>query len=346
MRKTFIHKYNDIISVENLLTAWQAFKNGKRNKNDVQTYERNLMENIFDLYFSLENKTYTHSPYKHFKINDPKPRDIHKAIVADRVLHHLLYNVLYPFFDNKFISDSYSCRFKKGTHKGLKRFRSFALKVSKNNTKQCFVLKCDIRKFFANIDHTILKEILKREIEDENILWLLGNIIESFQTKDITNSNPWVSVGKGLPLGNLTSQLFVNIYMNEFDQYMKHKLKTKYYIRYADDFVILSGDKRYLEDLQIEMQNFLTQNLKLEMHPDKVYIKTIGSGVDFLGWIEFVDHRILRTNTKKRMFRNLNKNKYKKESVNSYLGMLKHGNGEKLKHNLLNMEFVEKNQVV
>ena len=184
MRKIFIHTYQNIISVENLLSAWQEFKRGKMNKDDVQFFERNLMENILELHINLKNKTYIHSNYTHFKISDPKPRDIHKAIVSDRIVHHLLYQHLYSFFNNKFISDSYSCRFEKGTHKGIKKFKSFVLKVSKNNTKQCFILKCDIRKFFANIDHNILKEILDNNIQDRDILNLLGNIIDSFETKN------------------------------------------------------------------------------------------------------------------------------------------------------------------
>jgi RNA-directed DNA polymerase len=142
----------------------------------------------------------------------------------------------------------------------------------------------------------------------------------------------------GLPLGNLTSQLLVNIYMNEFDQYMKHKIKTKYYIRYADDFVIISEDKKYLENLILIISEFLNQHLKLQLHPDKLYIKTLYSGVDFLGWVNFPHHRVLRIATKKRMFRNLKKNNYKKESVNSYLGMLSHGDGYELSTKILSEE--------
>jgi len=180
-------------------------------------------------------------------------------------------------------------------------------------------LKCDIRKFFANINHNILLGILREYIPDENIINLLKNIINSFSIK----------IGAGLPLGNLTSQLLVNIYMNKFDQFMKHKMKVKYYIRYADDFVIFSEDKKYLEDLVICIGDFLRSELKLELHPNKLFIKTINSGVDFLGWVNFSDHRVLRTSTKKRMMRNL-KNNTKTEVIASYLGLLSHGNTHKL----------------
>ncbi len=278
------------------------------------------MDNIFSLHLDLKNKTYIHSSYQAFNISDPKTRNIHKASVRDRLLHHAIYRILYPYFDKKFIADSYSCRLDKGTHKAVERFKCFSNKVSKNNTKQCWILKCDIKKFFANVYHAILLSILKRHINDRNTLWLIGRIISSFET----------CPGKGVPLGNLTSQLLVNIYMNEFDQYVKHTLKVKYYIRYADDFVILSQDKDYLCTIYQHIVHFLRDQLKLELHPDKVHIKTISSGVDFLGWVNFPDHRVLRTVTKRRMLKNL-QNNHSLETKASYVGMLKHGNTHKLR---------------
>ncbi len=322
--KKFQKRYEELITTENLFYAWKEFLSGKAKKSDVIFFGGKLMDNLFNLHISLKIKTYKHSPYEYFKINDPKPRDIHKAIVGDRVAHHLLYTNLYPFFDTVFIHDSYSCRFGKGTHKGMDRFKNFALKVSKNNTKQCFVLKCDIRKFFASIDHEILKQILREKIEDGDILWLLGNIIDSFRARQDLTQNV------GLPLGNLTSQLLVNIYMNEFDQFIKRELKIKYYIRYADDFVILSDDRKFLEKLLPKVSVFLKQKLKLDLHPDKVFIKTISSGVDFLGWVHFPNHRVLRSATKRRMFRKLKENS-KKEALASYVGMLSYGNAKMLK---------------
>lgn len=320
------HNYDNIISVENLLVSWQEFLRDKKKRKDIVLFSMSLMDNIYSLHNDLKNKTYKHEHYKAFKINDPKPRDIHKALVGDRLLHHAIYRVLYPYFDKKFIYDSYSCRIGKGTHKAIYRFESFGRIVSKNNTKTCWVLKCDIRKFFANIDHNILKSILQKYIQDENILWLLSQIIDSFNTENRQDV--------GLPLGNLPSQLLVNIYMNEFGQFVKHKLKIRYYIRYADDFVVLSQDKKYLENILEQMKKFLENHLKLNMHPDKVFIKTISSGVDFLGWVHFPKHRVLRTATKRRMFRNIKENK-KLETISSYLGMLSHGNGFKLKNKII-----------
>jgi len=307
--------------MENLLAAWEEFERGKRAKSDVQEFKRYLLYRICTLQRELATGTYRHGVYAHFKISDPKPRDIHKAAVRDRLLHHAIYRRLYPSFDSLFIADSYSCRDRKGSHRALNRFRTFARRVSGNGRGTCWVLKCDIRKFFASVDQDTLREILRARIEDSRILDLLENIIASF------NSG---TVGKGLPLGNLTSQLLVNIYMNEFDQFAKHILKARQYIRYADDFVFLSQDRLWLESLLPRIRDFLRDHLNLELHPNKVSIQTLASGVDFLGWVHFPDHRVLRTATKKRMFRRLRDQAEAPETVASYRGLLSHGNTRKL----------------
>lgn len=314
--------YQDIISVENLLQAWEEFLPGKKNKEDVCEFSKNLMENILDLHHDLLNKNYRHGGYKAFKISDPKPRNIHKASVRDRLLHHAVYRILYPFFDKTFLSESYSCRLNKGTHRAINKFREFGYIVSKNNTKTCWVLKCDIRKCFASVDQEILADILNKFISDRDITDLLSKIIESFSSTE---------AGKGLPLGNLTSQLLINIYLNELDQFIKHKLKIKYYIRYADDFVILSQDHDCLLELIYKISYFLDQKLKLQLHPDKVFIKTLASGVDFLGWVHFPDHRVLRTSTKRRTIKALNESENISRLM-SYGGLLRHGNQFMLKN--------------
>jgi len=317
MKIQLVHKFEDLISIDNLLFAWQEFVKGKRSKKDVLVFSYNLMDNIFGLHHDLANHTYKYGGYQQFKVSDPKPRTIHKASVRDRLLHRAVYRILYPFFDKTFIADSFSCRNNKGTHKAINRFRDFAKKVSKNNTKQCWILKCDIKKFFASIDQDILINILEKHMQDKNTLNLLKEIIFSFKPC-------------GLPLGNLTSQLFVNIYLNKFDQFVKHQLKTKHYIRYADDFAIFSQNKSELEIKVIVIQDFLQNKLKLNLHQDKIYIKTLVLGVDFLGWVNFFNHRVIRTKTKKRMWHKLLKSR-KIETFSSYLGLLSHGNAEKIK---------------
>ena len=325
-KKQLIHIYKHIISTENLLEAWREFLAGKRSRLDVQAFEFNLMSNIISLHCDLSDKTYKHSLYQAFNISDPKPRNIHKAKVRDRLLHHALYRVLYPLFDKTFVADSFSCRIGKGTHKAMNRFLEFANKASCNNTKTVWVLKCDIKKFFASIDQTTLIEILCEYIPDENIRWLLDQIIHSFYSTQI---------GRGLPLGNLTSQLFVNVYMNEFDQFVKHRLKAKYYIRYADDFVFMSDSKPWLESLVPLIRGFLKVRLGLTLHPRKLFLRTLASGVDFLGWVHFPDHRILRTTARHRMENRIVEHTTN-ETIQSYLGLLKHGNTQKIKAQVLN----------
>jgi RNA-directed DNA polymerase len=308
-----------------LLEAWREFLPGKRAKRDVQEFQLRLMDNILALHADLMNGNYRHGGYHAFNISDPKPRNIHKAAVRDRLLHHAIYRQLYPLFDRTFIADSFSCRDNKGTHAAMERFRTFHRRVSRNNTRNCWVLKCDIKKFFANINHTVLTEILRSYIPDEKIIKLLEGIIESF-----SSGTP----NKGLPLGNLTSQLFVNIYMNEFDQFIKHRLRAKHYIRYADDFVILSTNRQWLEIILTEIKYFLGNRLKLQLHPDKLFLKTLASGIDFLGWVHFPDHRVLRTATKRRMIKRIAENPTD-ETLASYRGLLKHGNAHKISRTAL-----------
>ena len=327
MKIQLAHNFEYIVSLDNLLLAWKEFLRGKRNKKDVQEFYFRLMDNTISLHQDLVNHTYKHGGYQAFNISDPKPRNIHKASVRDRLVHHAIYRKLYPFFDKTFIANSFSCRIGKGTHKALNRFRSVAFKVSKNNTRTCWILKCDIKKFFASIDHDILMSILQKYILDGDVLWLLGKVINSF---------PGPGQKTGLPLGNLTSQLFVNIYMNEFDQFVKHRLKAKYYIRYADDFVLLSEDRSCLEAQIPAINNFLQKELKLILHPQKVSIKTLSSGVDFLGWVNFSDYRVLRTATRKRMKKKIGIAP-EIETVNSYLGFLSHGNTHKLRKEVLDL---------
>lgn len=247
--------------------------------------------------------------------------------MQDRLLHHAIYRKLSPFFDRTFIADSYSCRKFKGTHRAIQAFRKHAAKASLNNTKTLWVLKCDIKKFFASVDHVTLLRILDERIPDKKILHLLSEVIGSFHSG---------RKGVGLPLGNLTSQLLVNVYMNEFDQFAKHVLKVKHYVRYADDFTFLSRDREWIENLLPRIREFLWGRLYLKLHPDKVFIKTFASGIDFLGWVNFPDHKVLRTTTKRRILRNVRTGRGKVEALKSYLGFLQHGNthmlSEEMKH--------------
>jgi len=273
-----------------------------------------LSDEIAELHADLMSGQYMHGQYMYFRINDPKPRDIHKATVRDRLLHHAIHRKLYPFFSSTFIVDSFSCQMGKGLHRAIDRFSAHARKVSRNGTRTCWVLKCDIRKFFASVDHLILLDILRGRIADRRLMGLLENVVRSFE------SNP----GKGIPLGNLTSQLFSNVYMNEFDYFVKHDLRMKDYVRYADDFVFMSQDRFELLRCLPEVAAFLINSLALNLHPNKVFIKTLASGIDFLGWVHFPHHRVPRTKTRQRMNKRIGHHP-NHQSVQSYLGILSHG---------------------
>ncbi len=284
-------------------------------KVDVQEFNFNLEDNLFQLHQELVNKIYQHSNYTSFYVTDPKLRHIHKACVRDRILHHAVFRILYPIFDRSFIFDSYSCRLRKGTHKAVRRLKSFCNKLSRNNYKNIFALKCDVKKFFDSIDQEVLLKLIKKKIQDGDTLWLIERIIKSFKTKE----------NNGLPIGNVTSQLFANIYLDEFDQFVKHNLKVKYYLRYCDDFVILNENANQSLKMIDNISNFLVNNLTLSLHPNKIIIRKYRQGIDFLGYVVRPHCVTLRTKTKKRIFKKVNK-----INLQSYLGVLKHCEGWKI----------------
>lgn len=337
------HIFGEIISVQNLLFAWKEFKRGKIGKIDVREFLFNLENNIFALREELLAGSYFPSKYGFFYVRDPKLRPIHKATVKDRVVFQAVFRVLYHIFDHLFIYDSYSCRFRKSTHAGVKRLEKFVKKASQNYRRPIFILKCDVKQFFYSIDHKLLLDLIKARITDKNTLDLIQKIIYSFQT----------SPGKGLPLGNVTSQLFANVFLNELDQFVKHILQEKYYIRYCDDFVIVSRDVLHLKNLAPKLGEFLQNRLQLILHPRKVQIRKLKQGVDFLGYVTLPHFRVLRTKTKQRMFRKIKKKVEEfneslftdfelNQSVQSYLGMLKHCQGHNLETKLKNEIWLNK----
>jgi RNA-directed DNA polymerase len=318
--------------LKNLFSAWQEFRRGKWSKSDVLIFEENLENNIFKLHDELAAGKYIHGPYENFYVRDPKLRLISKAGVRDRLVHQAIFRVLYHVFDRKFIYDSYSCRIEKGNHAAVRRLDNFCHKVSDNFNQPAFALKCDIKKFFASVDRKILFEIIKRTIKDKEALLLIKTILLSFNSGEII----------GLPLGNVTSQLFANIYLNELDQFVKRELKIKLYLRYCDDFIFLDKDKNKLLAIIPILRIFLSEELKLKLHERKIIIRKLNQGIDFLGYVVLPHYAVLRTKTRNRALRkiadkrNALENKeiseeYFNNSLNSYLGMLKHCHGHKNK---------------
>jgi retron-type reverse transcriptase len=325
--RIIFHNNNDlfikICSLENLFSAWDKFRRGKRSRVDVMEYELRLEDNIFYLRDELLSGRYQHDSYEPFVVHDPKRRQIHKACVKDRVVHRAVFNIIEPIFEKRFIYDSYSCRTDKGTHAATERLRIFLNKVSANNTHTVYALKCDIQNFFASVDHAILISLLSGQILCNRTMRLLQRIISSFQ----------VNTYKGIPLGNLTSQLFANVYMHELDRLIKFDLRETFYLRYCDDFLILNQNRQHLEKLVPTIQDFLQSKLNLTIHPNKISIRTPSQGIDFAGSVLLERATVLRNKTVKRMARRITP-----ENQSSYFGLCSHADTYELQvrlHNLL-----------
>lgn len=311
--------------------------------------ELHLEQQLFSLHDRLIDGSYTHEPYTDFYVCDPKRRHIHKATACDRVLHQAVFRVLYRIFDRYFIYDSYSSRVNKGTHIGVHRLQTVIRKETNNWKHTKYVLKCDIRKFFDSIDHNILMKLLQRRITDPRVIHLLQIFFDSFHTTPARTSPPLLNQEvintTGIPLGNVTSQLFANIYMNELDQYVKHILKRKNYFRYCDDFVIL-GDS--VLDLLVVLDNvkkFLITELSLQLHPNKIEIRKTSQGIDFLGYVILPYVIIIRPKTRQRIIRKVTQARSDfdngviscekfEATIQSYLGVVSHSSDRKLERYL------------
>lgn len=295
--KSYNNLYSEIISLKNLIFAYQKARKGKTKRNYVREFEENLAYNLNVLHDELKNQTYKSEPLKTFILRDPKTRKISKSAFRDRIVHHALCNVIEPFFDKIFIYDSCANRKGKGTLFALNRFNIFQRKATHNLSKEAFCLKADVKHYFQEVDRDILLSIIKRKIKCRKTLCLIELILNNFS--DI----------KGMPLGNLTSQFFANVYLNELDCFLKHKLRAKYYIRYVDDFIILHKSNLQLQKWKKEIENFIGEKLNLELHSDKSKIISLSKGVDFVGFRVFYYFRLLRK-------RNIKNMKYKIKRFN------------------------------
>ncbi len=295
MMKTYKNRYPKIYSKKNLFLAYKKAREDKTKKDYVIEFEKNLEGEINKLQFELKSFTYKPSKLRKFIIRDSKTRTIHSSKFRDRVIHHAIVNILEPIYEPIFIFDSYASRLNKGTHKAVKKFDEFKRKVSKNhqliknaitnNQIKGYFLKTDIKKYFDNVDHEILLNILRRKIRDNKVLGLIKQILDNFETK---------IKEKGMPLGNLTSQFFANVYLNELDYFIKHNLKARYYIRYVDDFVILHASKTQLIKWKEEINRFLMKELKLELHENKSKVMPLKNGITLLGYRIYGKYKLLR----------------------------------------------------
>ncbi len=251
-----------------LKNAFKTASAGKRNRLAVMSFRVRLEENIFQLSNDLQAESYSFGPYRSFYIHEPKTRLIESACFRDRVVHHAIYKTLEPIFDAQFYEYSFACRTGRGTHKAMLTLHDW-VRRSKLKT----FLKCDIRKFFPSMDRTLMMSFLERSIADEKLMRLLEKLVMN-------------APRTGIPIGNLTSQLFANIYMNELDQFVKRKLRVKYYIRYMDDFILLCETPQEGRRLRDEIEEFLRTKLKLELSPEKVMIGQVDQGIPFVGYCQ------------------------------------------------------------
>ncbi len=293
--------YQSLCSFSELYYAYCRARKLRRQKRCVVRFEQSLEHNLGYLLHALSTKTYYHGMYREFIVCDSKKRLIRAAPFSDRIVHHVVCAHIEPLFEKRFIYDSYVCRKQKGTHRAIRRLKKFMYGVSRGYTRRAYFLKLDISKYFQSIDHEILYVLLTRVIEDVDIRNLLRLIIDSSYDSNRGGRK------KGIPIGNLTSQLFANIYLNELDHYAKEHLYCRYYIRYMDDIVICSEDKHQLHDIRDALQTFLTERLLLTIHPHKVFISPITTGIPFLGYILFPHYIRLRTSTIKRCKRRIKK---------------------------------------
>ncbi|MFH1425414.1 MAG: reverse transcriptase domain-containing protein [archaeon] len=294
--------YLELCSWKNLVLAWQKAKQGKTKRRYVKRFQKNLRKNLSKLREELVNQTYEPCSLKVFVHRDPKTRKISKAAFRDRVVHNILCNIIVPIFQKDFVYDSHANQLGKGTLKAVERFDKFKRKVSKNNTRECYVLKADIKHYFEEIAHEILVGILRRRIKDERILWLIKKIL----SVGYVNLRFQREIINGMPLGNLTSQFFANVYLHELDFFVKYKLRASYYIRYVDDFVILHDSKEQLEKWKLEINYFLKERLKIELHPNKSHVLNLRRGINFLGFRIFYYHKLVRKSNLKNFERKFN----------------------------------------
>lgn len=277
--------FDKVCECENLKEAFQKARKGKTLKLYVIDFERDLEVNLKTLRNELLLHCYRPKPLETFILRDPKTRKISKSAFRDRIVHHAICNIIEPIFEKQFIYDSYANRIGKGTLKAIGRLHYFKRIVSRNNSRTCYVLKADISRYFETVDHTILLSLLAKRIYDKEILWLIGVILENHQSTE---------KGKGMPLGNLTSQFFANVYLHELDHFVKNTLKAKYYIRYVDDFIILHENKQVLGVYKEKINDILNTNLLLQLHPAKSKILRLNNGVNFLGFRVFFHHTLVR----------------------------------------------------
>ena len=361
MQLTLFEKQDRDHVLIDLFQAYYDARKNKRNTINALAFEQHFEASVFALFDELVDKSYEPKPSICFVVDKPVKREIFAADFRDRVIHHFIFNCISPLFEKTFINDSYSCRKSKGTHYGISRIDHFIRSCSENYTKDCYILKLDIKGYFMTMNRKLLFQKVKSLLVDKKheidtdlplMLYLIQKTVFNDPTGSCTikgEKSDWIGLPKnkslfhakadcGFPIGNLTSQLFGNIYLNEFDHFVKRDLGIRYYGRYVDDFVLVHRDKDYLKSLIETMREYLMENLQLELHPNKIYLQHYTKGVKYLGAV-IKPHRIYIANRIKGSFYAAIEKQNKivrdhkptteeqekfQSSMNSYLGILKH----------------------
>jgi retron-type reverse transcriptase len=337
--------WEKVTSFENVLCAFKKASRGKGYRPCVLSFMNDLEHNILDLQQGLVTREYRPGEYETFFIHEPKKRMISAAPFRDRIVHHCLINVIGHIFESTFIHQSYANRIGKGTHRAI-RYVQNAMRLHP------YVLKCDIRKYFPSIDHQILKSLIRKKIKDPNVIWLIDLILDSSNPQEevidyFPGDNLFTPFDrrKGLPIGNLTSQFFANVYLNGFDHFAKETLRCFFYARYVDDIVVVDSSRDYLHDICQKLGNYL-ETLRLRLHPDKCHIRPVNSGLRFLGQVIYPDRRLLPKRSIRCFMRRMKifKSKYASgkmslaeinHSLQSWLGHAKQAHTSALRRNLL-----------
>lgn len=355
---------------ESLFQAYFDCRKNKRNTLNALCFEKHLEHNLFQLRDEIISHSYSPGRSIAFIVNKPVKREIFAADFRDRVVHHFLINKLNPLFEKSFIADSYACRVGKGTHHGIQRINKFIKLCSENYKRDCYILMLDIHGFFMHINRKILYERLEKynnqhyhKPDKVLVTELCHKIIFANPTSNCIikgSKKDWEGLPRnkslfhspphcGLPIGNLSSQVFANFYMNVFDQFVKNELGVRYYGRYVDDFVIVHQDKEYLKALIPQLQNYLLTNLQLNLHPDKIYLQHYSKGVKFLGAVIKPNRIYIANRTKSNFYiaierqnKIIRDHKPSKEelaaflsSMNSYLGIMSHYKTYKIRKRML-----------
>lgn len=296
--------WTQLTSFENLYLAYRQARRGKGDRDSVTHFALNLEAELFDLQAQLQAGEYWPGEYRLFTIYERKPRQIAAAPFCDRVVHHALMNVVEPALDKTFIFDSYACRKGKGVHAAVDRYQGWAQRYR-------YALKLDVEKYFPSVDRLRLKEKLERRIKDRPVLDLFARIIDTapagqapirwYPGDDLLTP---LERSRGIPIGNLTSQIMANLYLDDLDHFIKHELKAPAYLRYVDDLVLLGDDKRVLADWKIAISERLARD-RLRFHPNKAHILPTSNGVSLLGYVVWPSHRKLRGDNVRRFSKRL-----------------------------------------